>query len=97
MAVRQQIKPSLLITEKDDQLFALDTESGRVHEFNVTAKVILQLFLEPRDEEEAAAAFARAFDIPHAQALEDVRTMLAQFRANDLLLPDSEAACAATG
>ncbi len=80
-----QLKSSLLITEKDDDLFALDTETGRVHEFNVTAKVILQLFLEPQDVETAAAAFARSFDIPPDQALADVREMLVRFRANDLL------------
>ncbi|NJL07323.1 MAG: PqqD family protein [Methylacidiphilales bacterium] len=97
MAPRHQIKPSLLITEKDDQLFALDTQSGRVHELNLTAKVIFQIFLEPRGEDEAAEAFARAFDIPREQALEDVRAMLAQFRVNDLLLPESEAACRPTG
>jgi hypothetical protein len=91
--MRHQIKPSLLITEQDDQLFALDPATGRVHEFNVTAKVIFQLFLDPREEGEAAAAFARTFDIAENQALEDVRTMLAQFRANDLLVVEGDAAC----
>lgn len=73
------------MTEKDNRLFALDTETGRVHELNRSAKVIFQLFLEPREEEEAAAAFSRSFDIPLDRALEDVRDMLEQFRANDLL------------
>lgn len=87
MSPRHQLKSSLLITEKDEQLFALDTDNGRVHELNPTAKVIFQLFLEPRAEEEAATAFARSFDIPYEQAVEDVRGMLERFRSNDLLEP----------
>lgn len=90
MPLCHQLKSSLLITEKDEQLFALDTQTGRVHELNLTAKVIFQLFLEPREEAEAAAAFARSFDIPYDQALEDVRHMLERFRANDLVLQRSE-------
>jgi hypothetical protein len=85
MTVRQ-LKPDLLITEQDDQLFALDMVSGRIHELNVTAKVIFQLFLEPRDEQDAAEAFARSFGIAPEQALADVRDMLERFRLNDLLL-----------
>ena len=86
MPPRYQLKSSLLITEKDDQLFALDTVSGRVHELNLTAKVIFQLFLAPRAEAEAAAEFARSFDIPVEQARDDVRALLDHFRSNGLLL-----------
>ncbi len=85
MSPFHQLKPSLLITEKDQQLFVLDKDNGRVHEFNVTAKVIFQLFLEPRSKQEAVEEFARTFDIPTEQAAEDVDAMLAQFRANDLM------------
>ncbi len=85
MSPRRRLKSSLLVTEKNEQLFALDTDNGRVHELNVTAKAIFELFREPCEEEEAAAEFARTFDVPYEQALEDVRDMLERFRNNDLL------------
>jgi hypothetical protein len=85
-----QLKPGLLITEQDDQLFVLDKDTGRVHEFNMTAKVIFQLFLERREDEEAVEAFARTFDIPTDQARDDVSDMLQRFQDNDLLLPERQ-------
>lgn len=85
MQQHHQLKPSLLLTEKSDQLFVLDKDTGRVHEFNVTAKVIFQLFLEPRSVDEAVEAFARTFEIEEEQAREDVTEMLDHFRTNDLL------------
>lgn len=91
MPLRRRLKPSLLMTEKDDMLFALDVDTGRVHEFNLTAKVIVQLFLDPRDETEAAAEYARTFRISPQQALEDVRFMLERFESNGLLGASGEA------
>ena len=85
MQQHHQLKSSLLLTEKSDQLFVLDKDTGRVHEFNVTAKVIFQLFLEPRSVDEAVEAFALTFEIEEEQAREDVTEMLDRFRTNDLL------------
>lgn len=90
MTTPLQLKPSLLMTEKDGKLFVLDKSNGRVHEFNHTGKVIFQLFLEPRTQADAAVEFARYFGISQSQALSDVVSILDLCRANDLLLPGIE-------
>ena len=58
-----QLKDDLLMAEKDEMLYVLDLESGSIHSFNQTGKVIVQLCLEPRSLEEISGEYRQYFDL----------------------------------
>jgi hypothetical protein len=80
-----QMKEALLLAEKNDHLFVLDIESGRVHSFNCTAKVIVQLCLDPILFEDLVLEFQRYFPISRGEAEEDIREVLAMMNKYGLL------------
>ncbi len=86
-----QLKKDLLLAEKDDELFVLDIGSGRIHQFNQTAKIIFQMVLEPRSSEDVITAYARCFSLGQAEAEEDVNSILGMMRQYDLLRPAGNA------
>lgn len=83
--MRRKLKDELLFAEKDEWLYALDIESGRVHEFNRTAKVIVQLWLVPRTVQEVAAEFAAYFQLTAQEVLADVQAVEAMLAKGELL------------
>ncbi len=80
-----QLKTELLLAEKDDDLYVLDVESGRVHCFNPTAKVIFQLCLEPVSFEKLVDEFMLFFPIQRGEAAEDIRIILSMLDQYGLL------------
>jgi len=82
-----QLKKDLLLAEKEEELFVLDIESGRIHRFNHTAKIIFQLALEPHSPEDIAAEYASRFSLEQAEAEEDVKTIVGMMRQYNLLRP----------
>ena len=80
-----QLKTDLLLAEKDDDLYVLDVESGRVHCFNPTAKVIFQLCLEPVSFEKLVDEFMLFFPIQRGEAAEDIRMILSMMEQYGLL------------
>jgi len=80
-----QLKADLLLAEKDDDLYVLDVESGRVHCFNPTAKVIFQLCLEPVSFEKLVDEFMLFFPIQRGEAAEDIRMILSMMEQYGLL------------
>lgn len=81
-----QLKPDLLLAEKDGQLYVLDIEVGRVHSFNRTAKVIFQLCMEPIQFDTLLQEFCGYFPIPAAEASEDIQAILQLMNEYGLLL-----------
>lgn len=88
MTKTYRLKDDLLMTEKDEMLYVLDLESGRIHRFNPTAKVIVQLCLEPRTPEEISEEYRQYFDLEPQAALDDVLALLKQLAAYQLLRED---------
>ncbi len=80
-----QLKPDLLLAEKDEDLYVLDIESGRVHCFNPTAKVIFQLCLEPVSFEKIVEEFLLFFPISRGEAIDDIRMILSMMEQYGLL------------
>ena len=80
-----QLKPNLLLAEKKEYLYVLDADSGRVHTFNPTAKVIFQLCMEPIAFDELVQEYLGYFPIEASEAQADVRMILALFEQYDLL------------
>ena len=80
-----QLKVDLLLAEKDDDLYVLDVESGRVHCFNPTAKVIFQLCLEPVSFEKLVDEFMLFFPIQRDEAADDIRMILSMLEQYGLL------------
>ena len=80
-----QVKANLLLAEKDELLYVLDVEPGRIHSFNITAKVIFQLCMQPRTEEEIIAEYRNYFELDFSSAQEDVRLMLDMLTQAELL------------
>lgn len=79
-----QLKDDLLMAEKDEMLYVLDLESGRIHSFNQTGKVIVQLCLEPRSLEEISGEYRQYFDLEADPAREDVTAMLEKLASSHL-------------
>lgn len=80
-----QLKDELLMTEKDEMLYVLDLESGRIHRFNQTAKVIVQLCLEPRSVKEISEEYRQYFDLDAGEAQDDVKALLERLASHHLL------------
>ena len=80
-----QLKTDMLLAEKDDDLYVLDVESGRVHCFNPTAKVIFQLCLEPVSFDKLVDEFILFFPIQRGEAAEDIRMILSMMEQYGLL------------
>jgi hypothetical protein len=80
-----QLKEKLLLAEKADTLYVLDIDSGRVHSFNLTAKVIFQLCMQPIEFDELVQEFLGYFPIDPAEAAEDIRQILELLGRYDLL------------
>ena len=80
-----QLKEKLLLAEKAETLIVLDIDSGRVHSFNLTAKVIFQLCLQPIEFDELVSEFLGYFPIDPAEAAADIRQILELLRQYDLL------------
>jgi len=80
-----QLKTDLLLAEKDDELYVLDVESGRVHCFNLTAKVIFQLCLEPVSFDKLVDEFMLFFPIQRGEAAGDIRMILSMMEQYRLL------------
>jgi len=83
--MRRKLKDNLLFAEKDEWLYALDIDSGRVHEFNKTAKVIVQLWLMPQTVDEVAGEFAAYFGLMAQEVLADVRSVEEMLVKGELL------------
>lgn len=82
-----QVKKNLLLAEKDEFLYVLDVELGRVHSFNITGKIIFQLCMEPRTIREIVREYLNYFDVSEAVGLRDVKTVLNKFSQYELLQP----------
>ena len=80
-----QLKEKLLLAEKAETLYVLDIDSGRVHCFNLTAKVIFQLCMQPIEFDELVSEFLGYFPIDPAEAAADIRQILELLRQYDLL------------
>ena len=80
-----QLKEKLLLAEKSETLYVLDIDSGRVHSFNLTAKVIFQLCMQPIEFDELVSEFLGYFPIDRAEAAADISQILELFRQYDLL------------
>ena len=80
-----QLKEKLLLAEKAETLYVLDIDSGRVHSFNLTAKVIFQLCMQPIEFDELVREFLGYFPIDPAEAAADIRQILELLRQYDLL------------
>lgn len=80
-----QLKEKLLLAEKAETLYVLDIDSGRVHSFNLTAKVIFQLCMQPIEFDELVSEFLGYFPIDPAEAAADIRQILELLRQYDLL------------
>jgi|UniRef100_A0A7C5AMA4 hypothetical protein len=83
-----QLKDDLLMTEKDEMLYVLDLESGRIHCFNQTAKVIVQLCLKPRSPEEISEEYRQYFGLEAGMAQKDVMAILEKLAFYHLLRED---------
>lgn len=83
--MRRKLKADLLFAEKNEWLYALDIESGRVHEFNRTAKIIVQLWLSSRTVHEVAAEFALYFQLTAQEVLADVKAVEEMLVKGELL------------
>ena len=80
-----QLKEKLLLAEKAETLYVLDIDSGRVHSFNLTAKVIFQLCMQPIEFDELVSEFLGYFPIDPAEAAADIRQILELLGQYDLL------------
>ena len=80
-----QLKQKLLLAEKAETLYVLDIDSGRIHSFSLTAKVIVQLCMQPIGFDELVREFLGYFPIDPAEATEDIRQILELLRQYDLL------------
>ena len=80
-----QLKQKLLLAEKAETLYVLDIDSGRIHSFNLTAKVIFQLCMQPIEFDELVSEFLGYFPIDPAEAAADIRQILELLRQYDLL------------
>lgn len=81
-----QLKQKLLLAEKAETLYVLDIDSGRVHSFNLTAKVIFQLCLQPIEFDELVSEFLGYFpDRSCGGGKLDIRQILELLRQYDLL------------
>lgn len=85
MAKTFQLKDDLLMAEKDEILYVLNLESGRIHCFNQTAKVILQLCLAPRSLMEIVEEFRQYFDLEVDLARDDVTALVERLASFHLL------------
>jgi hypothetical protein len=72
------------MTEKDETLYVLDLENGRIHSFNQSGKVIVQLCLEARSLEEISGEYRQYYDLTDAAAREDVAAILEKLASYQL-------------
>jgi hypothetical protein len=79
-----KVKCDVLLAERDNILYVLDIESGRVHQFNETAKVVFQLCMEPVFLEDVVREYALYFGIAESDAREDVLTVIRVMKGNGL-------------
>ena len=79
-----QLKDELLLTEKDEMLYVLDYDNGRIHRFNQSAKVIFQLCLEPRTFAEIVREYRAYFDLGEPEAVGDVAGVLQRLASYEL-------------
>jgi len=79
-----KVKHDVLLAERDNILYVLNVESGRVHQFNETAKVVFQLCMEPVFLEDVIREYALYFGIDESDAREDVLTVISSMKENSL-------------
>ncbi len=84
-----KLKENLLLAEKDEFLYVLDVDLGRVHSFNITAKIIFQLCMEPRTVQEIVDEYRSYFDVSVAVGWRDVNAVLKNLSQYGLLQQDT--------
>ncbi len=80
-----KVKEGVLLAERNNILYVLDVDSGRVHEFNETARAIFQICMEPVSLEEIVKEYTQYFDIPESEAEKDISEVLTVMIENGLL------------
>jgi hypothetical protein len=71
-----RVKANLLLAEKENNLYVLDVDAGRVHSFNPTARIIFQLCMAGGTKEEIVQDYIRYFNISTADGQKDVDVVL---------------------
>ncbi|MFE1437419.1 lasso peptide biosynthesis PqqD family chaperone [Streptomyces sp. NPDC058739] len=62
----------------------LDQRSGEYWELNPTATLVISTLMTGANEDEAATALMREYDVAEAQARDDVTALVAELRASGL-------------
>jgi hypothetical protein len=77
--------PGLSVEEIDGEYVVLDRRAGRVHQLNETAGFVWKRLDGEHSVAQIVEALCREYDVPEAQAREDVGNLIDMFRSQEML------------